>query len=505
MNDILNLHERITNSIQLGESHFREFKSALEGKPGAKKPRAVAMICREIGEALVAFANADGGELFIGVEDDGSITGVPHPEADVAMMLGAVRTHVHAQSQIPIVHNLKMNVENQTILFFQVNKGTREIYQLPDGRCVIRKEKSTIPGVVSQIHFERQEVRSREFDRQFVDGATTADLDINLVRSIADEYLKGLSPERYLQQVGLAEYDINGLRVRMAAVLLFGKDIQRWHPFSQVRILKVNGTKLGSGTEYNVIVDEAVRGNIFHLLTESWEQLRPFLAYKTEFGSEAKFEQKYIYPEYACREALVNAIAHRDYSVQSGIEIYIYDDHMEFRNPGALLSTITIASLEGLEGAHESRNVLIAKVLRENKYMRELGEGMRRMFELMEQFELDSPQLYSNTTSFRVTLLNRSIFTPEQEEWLSLFADYALSRLQKRIVVRGMSGEDLSSVDIYQAINTDDRDTYDREVTGLRKSGILEETLTSTKAYQYAKKRGLPKNQVPRFRIRSPR
>ena len=90
MSDTLTLLQRARNSISLGESHFREFKTALEGKPGNKKPRNSTNICREIGEALVAFANADGGELFIGVEDDGTITGIPHGDDDIEIMKNAI-------------------------------------------------------------------------------------------------------------------------------------------------------------------------------------------------------------------------------------------------------------------------------------------------------------------------------------------------------------------------------------------------------------------------------
>lgn len=78
MTDILMLEERVKNTIALGESHFREFKSALSGPLDAKKPGSPKELCKYIGEALVAFANADGGELLIGVEDDGTITGIPH-------------------------------------------------------------------------------------------------------------------------------------------------------------------------------------------------------------------------------------------------------------------------------------------------------------------------------------------------------------------------------------------------------------------------------------------
>lgn len=505
MDDILRLRDRIENSISLGESHFREFKSAYEGRPDAKRPRAVKEIARDIGEALVAFANADGGELIVGVEDDGRITGIPHDETDVVQLLNAVQTHVKAETPLPIEISRVVQIEpDKRILFFQVAKGTTEIYQLPDGRCVVRKEKSTVPGVIKQIQFERQEVRSREFDRQFVDGATTTDLDIPLLQSIADSFIRGLSPERYLQQMGLAEYGPGGLRLRMAALLLFAKDIQRWHPYCQVRILRVEGTTLGTGQNYNVTSDEFVRGNIFHLLNEAWEQLRPYLTIRTEFGADATFQQRYTYPQEVCKEALVNAIAHRDYSIQSGIEVFVYTDRLEVRNPGALLSTMTIHRLEELEGAHESRNALVARVLRENNFMRELGEGIRRIFEQMEQNELAVPKLYSNKTFFSVTLYNRSLFNEKQQRWLEAFSSFNLSNLQKRIVALGMDDREISPDDIYRAMGTRDRNIYDVEVTGLRNQEILVQTRTPSAATQVAKLRKIPKQAVGRFKLQIP-
>jgi len=505
MSEILLLQERVRNTINLGESHFREFKTALEGAPGSKKPRSPKIICKEIAEALVAFSNADGGELIIGVEDDGTITGLAHDDAEIASMLDAPKTHVHSDTSLPLISAAKTEINNKFVLFFSVSKGTSEIYQLPDGRCVRRKDKATLPVTFKQIQFERQEIKSREYDREFVDGAGVNDLDVLFVQSLADSYLRGLSVERYLQQIGLAEYAINGIRLRRASLLLFAKDVQKWHPRSEVRILKVVGTNLKSGENYNVTSDEVVRGNIFELLVNSWEQLRPYLADRTEFGPDAKFEQKYIYPEWACREALVNAIAHRDYSTQNGIEVYIFDDRMEIRNPGALLSTLTVENLEELQGAHESRNVLVSRVLRENKYMRELGEGVKRMFELMEESELEKPKLYSNKTSFSVTLPHKSVFTSQQERWLDLFKPFHLSNNQKKIVVLGMDSREISPKDIYRAMNTNDRNVYDREVTGLREANILHSIRSAANAALYARRNGIrDKREIARFKVQIP-
>lgn len=147
------------------------------------------------------------------------------------------------------------------------------------------------------------------------------------------------------------------------------------------------------------------------MVIKSWEHLRSYLAYKTEFGTNSQFGQKYIYPEDAVREAILNAIAHRDYSIANAIEIYIFNDRMEIKSPVALISTLTVNNLYELEGAHESRNSLIAKVLRENNLMRELGEGMQRIFGLMKAQELEKPELYSNGLWFRVTFSNKTLIS----------------------------------------------------------------------------------------------
>ena len=225
----------------------------------------------------MAFANADGGELLIGVEDDTNVTGIPHLEEDIQTMLRAANTHVFAGQTLPLILATKLAIEGKTILYFSVLKGTTQIYQLPDGRCVRRKDDKSVPASVNQIQFEKQEIKSREFDGQYVDGALVTDLDLGLVRGVADSFIRGLSAELYLQQSGLATYGMGGLKLKRAALLLFGKsnEISRWHARSQIRILKVNGEKLEAGDQYNVISDESIQGNLFDLWIRSWQQLRP--------------------------------------------------------------------------------------------------------------------------------------------------------------------------------------------------------------------------------------
>jgi len=504
MPDMLILAERVRNTIELGESHFREFKSAWEGRPGQKKARRWGDVAADIGEALVAFANADGGDLLVGVEDDGKITGVPHNGDDLNLLLQATKSHVHKNSILPLQSASSLTMDGLTVLFFSVGKGTTGVFQLPDGRCVRRSGKTTVPESVDRILFDQREARSRAYDSEFVDGAKVTDLDLDILQSISDRYLRGITPEKYLQQIGLGEYGQGGLRLKRAALFLFAKDISRWHPRCQIRFLKVLGTTLKPGAEYNVGSDESVQGNILDLLVKSWEALRPSLAYKTQLGKDVKFEQKYLYPEWACREALINAIGHRDYSIQGGVDVFVFDDRIEIKSPGALLSTISLDQLKRLEGAHESRNSLVARTLRELGYMRELGEGMKQIFQLMEERDLQKPALSSDETSFTVTLYNKSVFSKDQLSWLALFEGINLSPYQQRIVIAGMHDRELSPDEIYKAMNTSDRDTYDKEVTGLRQAGLLSEIRTNAQANQIAKSTKQKKGAIARFKVIMP-
>lgn len=112
-----------------------------------------------------------------------------------------------------------------------------------------------------------------------------------------------------------------------------------------------------------------------------------------------------MYPELACREALVNAITHRDYSSEGrGIEVKIFDDRLVIKNPGELLSSMTINDLKSLSGVHQSRNTYVARVLRETGFIRELGEGIRRIHELMKSNDMVEPVISSENKTFSITL-----------------------------------------------------------------------------------------------------
>lgn len=497
--------ERAKTAIELGESHFREFKSALEGPPTEKKPRPSKEIATNIAQTLVAFANADGGELLVGVEDNGAITGLnDFSERELQLLEDAPTARVHADTPLPSVKRSRLLIDGKVVLYFSVPKSVDFVHITSDGRCLLRRDLESAPVPTEVIQLDRREKRSREYDREFVDGVSADDLDLDLVRIVADQVLKGMSPEKCLQYLELAEYGMSQLRLRRAALLLFSKHPAKWHPRLQVRILRVDGENVLTGEDYNVVADQTITGNILTLVDSAWEALRPHLV-QTKFDKGGRFEQRSIYPELACREALLNSIAHRDYSDEGrATEVFVFTDHLEIRNPGSLLSSIRIEDIVEQKGVHQSRNTHVARVLRELGYMRELGEGMRRIYDLMHKNELAPPEIESRFEGFSITLTHRPMYSQKDLLWLSQFDGFALDREQKSVVLLGQDQRIFSAQDIWDAVGIVDTEHYRKLVDGLMRLGLLANRVERDLAKRLAGKRKLPFREFPRYGIDLP-
>lgn len=499
--ELLNLRERVDIATQIGESHFREFKSAFQGPSGAKTPRDIKEVCSDISKTLVAFANADGGELFVGIEDDGTITGLQYDEDLIATLLAAPKTYVLKDTPLPTTKATIIKCDDKKVIYFSVPKGSTYVHVTSDGKCLKRKDLESIPISPDSIQIEREEIISREYDRSFVDNANITDLDTKVLNAVATEFSKTISAEKYLQHLDLAEFDGEKLKLRKAALLLFASNPTQWHPRLQVRIIKVKGVELGTGKNYNVIHDESINGNIVSLIESAWEHLRPYLT-ETKMSSDAIFKTQIIYPDLACKEALINAIAHRDYSIEGrGIEVYVFDDRLEIKSPGMLLSSIKISDLEKKLGVHQSRNTHIARVLKDIGYMRELGEGFRRIFELMETHELKHPELLSENKSFTVAFNQKLIYSDEEKIWLENFQNVNLNREERAIVRLGHKGALLSPKQIWDSVGIVDTDVYRSYIESLREKGILVSEVSKTQAILIARKQNKDKKMIPRFRI----
>ena len=142
---------------------------------------------------------------------------------------------------------VEVTVEQQRILYFSVEKSLKYVHLTSDGRCLQRFDRQNRPVPAENIIAAREESRSRDYDREFVDGISTGDLEVELLQQVAERIAPGFSVEKLLQYLGLAEYGPGGLRYRKASTLLFANDISRWHPRCQVRIVRIQGTELGVG------------------------------------------------------------------------------------------------------------------------------------------------------------------------------------------------------------------------------------------------------------------
>jgi ATP-dependent DNA helicase RecG len=441
--------------------------------------------------------------LLVGVEDSGEVSGTEEFSAlAIEQLRTAPSSHVHPDTPLASVQAAIVNVSGKRCLYFRISKSTRGIVLTSDGRCLQRSDLESVPVAPKQIEFDRREQKSREYDRDFIDGASLADLDGDLIGIISEQISPGMSKEKCLQYLGLADYDPGtGLRLRRGALLLFAQQVERWHPRSQVRTMRVNGTTLGTGASYNVLSDTTARGSVTSIIEKAWETLRPHLV-QTKLDESARFQVTYMYPEIACREALVNAVAHRDYSDEGrGVEIYVFDDRIEVKNPGGLLSSVSIGSLLEMKGVHESRNTYVARALREFGYMRELGEGMRRIFDLMQSNELAPPHLSSDEDSFSIQLSHKPMYSSDEILWLEQYERFSLNAAEKAIALLGRKGGLIAPQDIWDRLGIVDTEQYRLLVDGLQRKGILSTKLEKGKAQAIAKKKGVSVRSIPRFKI----
>jgi ATP-dependent DNA helicase RecG len=177
------------------------------------------------------------------------------------------------------------------------------------------------------------------------------------------------------------------------------------------------------------------------------------------------------YPEFAWQEAIVNAVAHRDYEDQAReIEVWFLEDRMEVKSPGDLVPPVTVDLLRSRTPVHASRNPLIVRVLAEVGLMREEGEGIARMFEEMEACYLNGPEFALDASTFTVTLRNEPIFTGVNAEWLATVRKLPLSVAQKRVLAAhpdGFTNED------YRRLNSVDRDQAYHAIQEMVRLGVV--------------------------------
>lgn len=455
--------------IAQGEGQYLEFKSTLEGPPGQKRSRSRRAIRDDIAEAVAAFANAEGGTLIVGVEDDKTVTGCDLPEDEIATMLAVPQQRLVP----PLAAGIVDAHAGHRLLVFEVSAAAGAVMVVGDGfprrigEEVIQESQASIEAIKARARTESGEADA-------VPNARMDQLDGDLIRRAQTAAgLASAEPADYLIQRRLADRRGTDVVLRLGALLLFAHD-QASIPLPNcgIRVIQVRGTQRETGPRLNTTELGRFEGAVPQVIDRTYELLQRHIA-KSSRLHDLFFRETPEYPTFAWQEALVNAVAHRDYRVQGrGVEVWMFEDRLEVSSPGALLPGIELRALMQRERVHESRNPRMARVLAELGLMREQGEGIPRMFEEMERSLLHLPELSVNGNTFTVVLRNQPIFTSTDPEWVRHVEALPIGDRQRRAMVAFQGGA-FSSAD-YQSINRVDRDQAYRELSELVGLGLLE-------------------------------
>jgi len=374
----------IERQIRVGEDSQTEFKEVLLGKRGVKSPDT-----ESIAGEMVAFANAEGGTLLLGINDDGGVVGLPQDRLkDIEEWIINIATNNCTPPIRPHLRKeLLCTTEDQevSIILVEIRRGLF-VHATKSGRHYERvgSSKQIITGaLLARIFQERG--RDFVFDEQAIHDASIEDLDQEKLR----EYF-GSSPTSITWKDLLlnTEIVVSGrddiLRPTVAGLLAFGKTPQSHIHLSFIEAAVYRGFDL---TSDDLIHSEQIKGRVDDQIEGAIKFVNRFM-----LKPARKMVGRMDYPQYdldAIQEAIVNAVAHRDYSIRgSKIRLFLYADRIEIYSPGGLPNNLT---LEKIPYRAVTRNELLVSFLSKMTsertglaYLESRGEGVRRILDLSE-------------------------------------------------------------------------------------------------------------------------
>lgn len=436
----LNLEQaetRMANLLRASESKTLEFK------------RVSGQMVNKALIAISAFANTDGGILVLGVADarqevgQKRLYGVEENPESVDGLRRKLSTQI-----TPVIGHLKFfrwacKLRDQSIghiVLIQVGKSDK-VHSVADNGTFKRMDASSrqmTAEEITELSYQRG-IRSAETE--------TIDVEFDLLETdtwktfLAGRGLKvGTFPEQ-LNRIGLASKVGNKLMPTRATVLLFadepGSLLASFGTRADVRIMVYDGKQAVAGATPNLRkAPKTIRGPLVELIDKAVAEVLDELA-KGLTLSGSGFKTKHLYPERVVKEAIVNAVIHRDYRLNRDIFIKIFDDRIEVESPGIFPGNITPSNID--KAGSKARNPLIAQNLREFPIPPNIdaGEGVKMMFAEMASAKLFPPQYSQNTTaaveSVTVTLRNleRPTIWDEVSHWIDTKGEIANADLCK--------------------------------------------------------------------------
>lgn len=358
----------------------------------------------KLAEEIIGMLNADGGILVFGVSDNGEIQDLTELGDKLKEYRKIVFDYIEPACNVDFEEVL---VEGKLIFIFHVEQDIERIFKRKDtDTFFLRVYDDNRKLSIDQIKQLEYDKTIRKFEEELVSDFDLDDLDQDLLEQYKRKLnYKGDTLDLLVKRhLAVKKGDIHSLK--KSAILLFSKDPEKYIPTASVRYVRYEGKEALTGVSHNVVKDQRFENNIPRLIDE----LRTFL--KTSFKDyhflnmdDGRFKKIMEYPEEAWLEAVVNALCHRSYNVQ-GNSVYIkhFDDRLEISNSGPLAAQVTI---ENIKTERFARNPRIARVLEDMGYVRQLNEGVSRIYESMEKSMLSTPEYKEVNKNVYLTLRNK--------------------------------------------------------------------------------------------------
>lgn len=355
-----------------------------------------------LAETMVAFANTDGGTILIGLTPEGRLMEDLLSEE----VEGGLRQAL-ALCRPPVVTEWEqIEVPGGLVIGIRVPRST-ELHALADGRVLVRSGAENRPLSGDAIRQLAATKSSGEFEAEPVPGATRADLDDEIINEYltlcAERQHRPITQDREEALRQIAAVTADG-QPTVSGLLLFGRDPQVFLPQAGIIFVKFLGKEpRGPGGLPGYGRREEIGGPLPRMIERAWRVILEEMRVEAVVRG-LKREERTEYPPFAVREALINAVCHRDYRLTGRrIEIRMFDDRLEVQSPGGLPGYIT---LDNIVEEHFSRNPRIVHGLFQWGFIEELGLGIDRMIEAMVQAGHPQPTFRATPYSFTVILQN---------------------------------------------------------------------------------------------------
>ena len=355
---------------------------------------------------LVAFANADGGVIVIGVSDKTrTIEGINQHTGKLNELLRVPFDFCNPSisvrcSYIPCTDQ-KGN-DNRVLLMEVPASSSLHTNQADEAfmRVGDKSRKLTFDERV-QLMYDKGE---RSYEDTTVYGATIDDIDLDAVAEYASMSGYGKSSLEYLKENNnyVTINNNSADNISAACILLFGKNPQKFFPRARTRFIRYDGIDEQVGADMNVIKDITFEGTILNQIKKTIDYLETQVAEHTFLGQHGQFVTMRDYPKFVIQEMTVNACCHRAYNIKgTEIQIKMFDDRLVFESPGKLPGMVRPSNIRN---THFSRNPKIAAFLKTYHYVKEFGEGIDRIFREQESNGAKAPTFRTDDFILRITV-----------------------------------------------------------------------------------------------------